>query len=184
MDELSVHFTSPEGNASSHVIYCKKHSLRQPSSVTPNDKTLFTAGWPPYVGKDEIRELFSRVGELEEVYVQEQAGPVPEDLPPLTGRSLYGYVVFKNKEDVARSLSLCSGVPVTCAVGSVGLSRMCVQYQLTYPTDEMLQSMAEEGVRAYDEWKMDEKKRKKQLSQPDGEGWVTVTTKTPKVPLK
>ena len=184
MEELVVHFTSPEGNVSSHVIYCKKHSLRQQSTVTPNDKTLFTAGWPPYVSKEEIRELFSRVGELEEVYVQEQAGPVPEDPLPLTGKSLYSYIVFKDKEDVSRSLSLCSGVPITCAVDGVGLSGMCRRYQFTYPTDQMLHLMAEEGVLAYDEWKLEEKERKKQLNQPDEEGWITVTKKTPKTPLK
>ena len=184
MEELLVNFTSPEGSVSQHVIYCKKHSLRQQSPVTPNDKTLFTAGWPPYVSRDEIRELFSRIGEVEAVYVQEQPGPVPEEPFPLTGRSLYGYIVFKSKEDAACSLSLCSGVPIVCAVDRVGLSKMCEQYQFTYPTDETLRSMAEEGVLAYDKWKLEEDERKKRLSQPDKEGWITVTKKMPKSPQK
>ena len=76
---LRACFTSAGGNSSTHTIYCKLHSVRQSSDTTPNDKTLFTLGWPSYCTTEAIQELFSRAGHVTAVYLQSLPGSVKED---------------------------------------------------------------------------------------------------------
>lgn len=76
---LSVVFTSLGGHCSTHTIYCKAHSLKKTSERTPNGRTLFTLGWPPYVHKHCLEELFSRAGHVTDVVVQLRGGPVADD---------------------------------------------------------------------------------------------------------
>ena len=213
MDELKIKFSTSRGSSSLHTIYCKRHSVRQPSLKVPNDRTLFTTGWPPYCTKDPIRELFSRLaGQVEEVYLQEGIKSTESD-QSLTGGYMIGYVsvtdngiflhkttpstatptimimslfnfsfiVFKEEEEVSRALSLCSGEspPLSCCIGDAGLRKWTREYQERYPVQHLLEKAATSGVSAYDEWVESERKRKKHLSEPDEEGWVTVTKKAP-----
>ncbi len=75
-DRLRVAFCSPTGASSTHTIYCKTHRVRVNSNHTPNDRTLFTLGWPPYCSKVAIKELFSRAGHVSEVFLQASPGAV------------------------------------------------------------------------------------------------------------
>jgi hypothetical protein len=177
MNELLVQFISPAGNTSQHTIYCKRHSVRQPSKHIPNDKTLFTTSWPPYCGKEEIKEIFSRIGKVDDVYLSEESVSVENYVP--SGRFAVGYVVFQEEDEVTRALSLCNGVAISCCIGRVGLDKWCTDYQGRYPSEKVLRERAEKGIAAYDDWMDKEMKKKKRLSEPDEEGWITVTTKTP-----
>lgn len=76
---LSVLFTSPGGHCSTHTVYCKAHSLKKTSERTPNGRTLFTLGWPPYVNKQCLEELFSRAGHVTDVVLQLKGGPVEDE---------------------------------------------------------------------------------------------------------
>ena len=79
MDDFStlrVELTTANGASSTHTVYCKLHQVRQNSELTPNGRTLFTLGWPPYCDKTVIEELFSRVGRVTETYLQSSPGPV------------------------------------------------------------------------------------------------------------
>ena len=73
---LRVAFCSPSGTSSTHTIYCKTHRVRVNSDLTPNDRTLFTLGWPPYCTKATIKELFSRAGHVTKVFLQASPGAV------------------------------------------------------------------------------------------------------------
>lgn len=181
MDELTVNFSCSSGSSSQHTIYCKRHNVRQPSNLTPNNRTLFTTGWPPYCSINEIKELFSRaVGQIEDVFLQESTGSVDEN-KPLSGGYMVGYIVFHEESDVTRALSLCSEeiAPLNCCIGETGLKKWCHEYQENYQSENILEKGSKMGVTAYDEWLEKERKRKKHLSEPDEEGWVTVTKKTP-----
>ena len=176
-------FTSPSGSTSTHVIYCKKHSLRQQSSKTPNDRTLFTVGWPPYCSQEEIKETFSRtVGEVERVFLREKPGNVDEtqdrdDMKTFKRRD-FGYIVFRTVEDLTRAISLCqSKTAVSCPITNVGLHAWQNEYELQRPSIAILEAKAEKEVEKYDLWTNKEKRRKKLVSEPDEEGWVTVTKK-------
>ena len=87
---LRVQFTSTTGEASStHYIYCKLHRVRENSEITPNDKTLFTLGWPPYCTKLAITELFSRAGQVVDTYLQASPGGVDVRGPSHTSSELH-----------------------------------------------------------------------------------------------
>lgn len=73
---LLVAFSSSGEQSSTHSIYCKAHVVRQNSKVTPNLRTLFSLGWPPYCYPEDVESLFSRVGDVEKVYLQENPGSV------------------------------------------------------------------------------------------------------------
>ena len=75
-DRLRVAFCSPIGASSTHTVYCKTHRVRVNSDLTPNDRTIFTLGWPPYCSKEAIKELFSRAGHVSEVFLQASPGAV------------------------------------------------------------------------------------------------------------
>ncbi len=72
---FSVKFTSP-GSHCSHNIFYKAHSLKKTSERTPNGRTLFTLGWPPFVRKHCIEKIFARVGHVTDVILQLRGGSV------------------------------------------------------------------------------------------------------------
>ena len=100
---LRVQFTSPLGAINStHSIYCKVHRVRHSSNLTPNDRTLFTVGWPPYCTKRVVEELFSRAGHVIDCFLQPNAGVVVEenakvDRPNLPGRFQVMYISFSQR---------------------------------------------------------------------------------------
>ena len=74
--ELLVRLSTTSDSSSTHTIYCKRHSVKSTSELTPNEQTLFTLGWPPYVDPEVLKDLFSRAGHVKEVFLQSKAGPV------------------------------------------------------------------------------------------------------------
>ena len=131
MDEfecLRVAFCSPTGASSTHTIYCKAHRVRVNSDLTPNDRTLFTLGWPPYCNKTTIKELFSRAGHVTEVFLQAGPGAVQVEnsrtLASLSQGQPQGFQVIKLNNDYGvciycsvitppmyNNYMLCSGAP-------------------------------------------------------------------------
>lgn len=76
---LRVSFCSHSGVNSTHTVHYKTHRVRVNSELTPNDRTLFSLGWPPYCSKSAIKELFSRAGHVAEVYLQTSPGAVEDN---------------------------------------------------------------------------------------------------------
>jgi len=82
---LPVCFQSSSGSTSTHTIYCKEHSVKKSSELTPNGRTLFTVGWPPYAIKSCVMEVFSHAGHVQEVILQSKGGTQAEDEPVTKG---------------------------------------------------------------------------------------------------
>lgn len=182
MRELRVRFVSGE-ESSVHTIYCKQHSVRHSSSLVPNGRTLFSLGWPPYCSREAIAELFSRAGQVIGVFLLDQPGLVEEESVTTSGRFHVAYIVFSDKEEVATALQLASSsTTLPCNVGPVGLAKWCAEYQAQFPDPATMETAVEEKIAVYDHQKEATKASlKKGLSEPDAEGWVTVTRKTPRV---
>lgn len=186
MESLLVLFSSStqENLASKHSIYCKKHSVRQDSQETPNNRTLFTLGWPPYCKAVAIEELFSRAGHVTSVFLQSSPGPVDPSRTVTGGRGfMVGYVVFASEGEVDAALRLCRApTPIPCPTTfPVGLCKWAQEYLLARPSVGVLEKAAEEGVALYDKQREEVEKRRVKARQPDEEGWITVTRKTPRV---
>lgn len=181
---LSVIFSSASGRSSTHIIYCKQHSVRQNSEVTPNLKTLFTLGWPPYCYPETVEGLFSRAGTVKKVFLQENPGSVETKLQAkqVAGFSV-GYVVFTSEKDLDNALKLChSSDPIPCALSRCGLAKWSSEYMQDRLRVGLLEEMAEVGVACYDKQREEaELARKKKAGVPDEDGWITVTRKTPRI---
>lgn len=187
---LSVEFGTGEDSrcASTHAIFCKEHAVRQSAKLTPNHKTLFTLGWPPYTTPQAVEELFSRVGHVTSVYLQPSPGPV--DCVGAKGEGSgfkVGYVVFSQSSEVKAALRLCVSVdspshppPIMCVVPPRGVHKWSHDYMCGRPTVTSLERLAEVGVALYDEQREEATRIQERAGQPDEEGWVTVTRKTPK----
>ena len=90
---LRVEFVSPGGAKSTHTIYCKLHHVRQNSELTPNDRTLFSIGWPPYCSEEAAGELFSRTGHVEKTFLQLNPGTVDVEMAADSARNPRGFQV-------------------------------------------------------------------------------------------
>lgn len=182
---LLLVFSSNSGKSSKskHTIYCKKHVVRQSAQATPNRRTLFTLGWPPYSKDEAIEELFSRAGHVTAVYLQASPGPVDlsrdaED----RGSFKVGYVVFASESDVDSALRLChTPVPISCVVPAAGLGKWSHEYLLQRRARTLLEMDAEVGMALYDRQQEEAEKVRANAGQPDEEGWITVTRKTRRV---
>lgn len=185
--QLSVAFSiSERGIHSKHRIFCKKHSVRQNSQVTPNDKTLFTLGWPPYATEEAIKEMFSRAGHVTAVYFRASPGPVTSsNINGVSGFKV-GYVVFSMETEVDAALRLCHApVSISCLVSSdsVGVSKWVWQYLRGRPSADSLEKEAEAGVALYDRQQEEALEARLKAGLPDDEGWITVTRKTTRLPV-
>ena len=189
MDEyqrLSIAFSSNAGYSSTHIIYCKKHAVRQNSDLTPNLRTLFSLGWPPYCRPEDVESLFSRVGNVEKVFLQENPGSVDAQLSQACMKFCVGYVVFTSESDLEDALKLCrSSDAIQCPLSRVGLSKWTHDYMEMRPKISLLEEMAEVGVACYDRQQEEaEMARKKKTGVPDEDGWITVTRKTPRLNVR
>ena len=182
---LPVAFSSPSGRVSKHSIYCKKHMLREDSQLTPNARTLFSLGWPPYVTPSLIEDLFSRAGHVTAVYLQASPGSVdPDNDSQLSGFAV-GYVVFASEKDADSAVNLAKksvGDPILCPLPPecVGVRKWAWQYMQGRPSAASLERGAEVGVALYDRQQEAELKERKEGGVADEDGWIKVTRKTPK----
>lgn len=175
--------TSGKSSKSKHAIYCKKHVVRQNAQATPNKRTLFTLGWPPYSKGEAIEELFSRAGHVTAVYLQPSPGPVDlsRDAENCGGFKV-GYVVFASESDVDSALRLChTPVPISCVVPAVGLRKWSREYLLRRRARTLLERDAEVGVALYDHQREEAEKVRAKAGKPDEEGWITITRKTRRI---
>ena len=182
--ELLVMFKSPGRiHTSRHTIFCKKHTVRINSNLTPNNKTLFTLGWPPYCSKEAIEDLFSRAGHVNSVYLCMNPGQVEksEDMREYCGFHV-AYVVFSTESEAMSALNLClTSEPIPCHTSCVGLSKWSREYMLGHPSVTSLEAAVEEGVALYDRRREEAIQKQKKAGEPDEDGWITVTRKTPKI---
>lgn len=170
--------------SSQHTIYCKKHAVRQNAEHTPNNRTLFTLGWPPYSKAKAIEELFSRAGQVTAVYLQPSPGSVNPSRSRDTGGFRVGYVVFASESDVDSALRLSrTPVPITCGIAPVGLGKWSRQYLHRRPTRTALERQAEVGVALYDRQREAAEKERVKEGKPDEDGWIKVPRKTHRVAM-
>ena len=187
LKQLLVSFSSPGDHTSTHTIYCKRHSVSRVSEITPNNRTLFTLGWPPYCDEECIRDFFSRVGHVTDVYLQTNPGTVEDkDNNSMKSHQYLGfkisYIVFSTEEDLLAALKLCSvGTAIPCNTSTfVGVVKWCRHYTQQRPSVSLLEERAEMGVSLYDQKQEAAAAARKRVGQPDEDGWITITRKTHK----
>ena len=163
-----------------HTIFCKVHVIRQENSKAPNHRTLFTLGWPPYCSDGCIKELFSQVGEVELVQLQDKIGFDEETVPTNSGFKV-AYIVFDSSETADSALKLGhKKTALLCKVGPTGLTKWCADYVKCRTTLTSLEAQVTGFMADYDKRKEENEKHKQGLQEPDEDGWITITRKNPK----
>ena len=88
---------------------------------------------------------------------------------------------MSSKSEVTSALKLCSSsVPIPCMTCDTGIGRWCKQYQDSRPNIEHLEASVAKVMAEYDKRVEDSKQERERASQPDEEGWITVTRKSHK----
>ena len=86
---------------------------------------------------------------------------------------------MSTKSEVTSALKLCSSdSPLPCMVRAVGMRRWCREYCESRPKVESLESSVSVAMEMYDLRVEEAKKERLKASQPDEEGWITVTSKS------
>ncbi len=167
---------------STHTIYCKKHEVRKDSTLTPNNKTIFSLGWPPYCNKEDIANLFSRVGHVVNVYLLSSPGTVDEYTCRSDSQGFkVSYIVFSTEDEAESALKLClTPDPILCPINLVGVRKWAREYDLLHPSMEALEMDAEMGVALYDQQQKEAELVRSRLNKADEDGWITITRKTPR----
>ena len=161
-----------------HSIYSKQHVVREDSPLTPTSRTLLTLGWPPYVQKHHLNNVYSAFGTVQQVFMKRSPGPI-RDLKELDVDKVgfkCAYVVFSAEDGLRKALQQDS-LKVGLEPEEVGMGKWCTQYMATRTAASQLKSAADKYMQSFDQKERERDERLCKLQEPDEEGWVTVVPK-------
>ncbi|KAK6996578.1 Ribosomal RNA-processing protein 7 A [Halocaridina rubra] len=105
-----------EESKAAHQILWKRHSVRTYCESKPPDRTLFVVNLPPYCTEASIRHLFSRYGDIRNVYFHKKPSSDLPHIPkypnfskvtPVKGFKV-AYVVFTNVSGIKCAMEASS----------------------------------------------------------------------------
>ncbi|RDD43996.1 Ribosomal RNA-processing protein 7-like protein A [Trichoplax sp. H2] len=172
-----------------HIMYYKRHTVRQECQDIPSDRTLFIINVPPYCTKNILRQIFSLFGEIDDIYqLRQPANTIPqyakEDSSSCFRRQLHtgfrvAYIVFKTPISLMKALKeSCDDTVVLANLEEpplVGYKKWCQEYAAERPAPQLLQSEIDQFMEDFQKReKLDESQNS---NEPDDDGWVTVKRK-------
>ena len=166
-----------------HEIFYKKHLVREECPLTPSTRTLFTLGWPPFTNKEEIKELYSSFGEVEEVYLKLQPGVIRDlqEVNNLDCESSFkvAYIVFQKEESLELTLKQRKSAKLSVEVGSsrLGVRKWCHEYMEQRIDVAKLKACADDFMHEFDKQESARKIATDKLREMDEDGWITVVRK-------
>jgi len=188
-----------------HQLFFKPHNVRAEEPLKPRDRTLFLANIPPWATVKAITRIFQKNGPVEAVYFQHEPSVGPPPPPPLPDTDSlfqdstspynfatgfrFGYVVYKMPQGVRNAMTkmdiLEPAVASTKEQPIVsGVKRWAQEYNNKFVEEEKLLEDVKSYMEDYDKKVAEAKLIDEGLSQPDEDGWVTVTKKQEKKPEK
>lgn len=134
-----------------------------------NDQSLFVRGVPLYWPEETLKQILARCGKIKSCIRVKKA-----DKPELSGYKL----TFKKKEDIDKALNipfsnvLQGTLPETL---KEELPELYKEYVLPRLDPKKVIADVDEFLKQYLKEQEQREKKEQELSQPDDEGWVTVT---------
>merc|ERR1712107_486241 len=188
-----------------HQLFFKPHNVRAEEPLKPRDRTLFLANIPPWATVKAITRIFQKNGPVEAVYFQHEPSVGPPPPPPMPDTDSlfqdptspynfatgfrFGYVVYKMPQGVRNAMTKMDILEL--AVASTieqpivsGVKRWAQEYNNKFVEEEKLLENVKSYMEDYDKKVAEAKLIDERLSQPDEDGWVTVTKKQEKKPEK
>ncbi|XP_075224922.1 ribosomal RNA-processing protein 7 homolog A isoform X2 [Lycorma delicatula] len=165
----------------------KRHSVREKYPEKPSDRTLFILGIPPYCTEKSLKNLFTKFGAVESVFIHNKptsSAPHVENSkffkihPEIKGFKV-AYIVFKNSLTVEEVMEVKSFEPLILSTSehpvTLGFKKWCIEYNNRIPDPELMQKEIDEFMEIYDKQEENRTADEKAKADPDDEGWVTVT---------
>ncbi|KAK6634139.1 hypothetical protein RUM44_004747 [Polyplax serrata] len=180
---IDIKFT--EDCLASHCLYVKPHNVREKIPQKPPNKTLFVVGIPPYCNESSIKELFSIFGKIKNVYLHKTPSvQIPETeeykyFPkndPIKGFKV-GYVVFEKEMFLKNALSCDDTLILPNEAIVTGIQKWNKEYNECFPDKKEMEQEIKEFMEKYDLEKKKKEEQEKLLSEPQEDGWITVTRK-------
>ena len=185
-----------------HQLFFKPHNVRAEEPLKPRDRTLFLANIPPWATVKAITRIFQKNGPVEAVYFQHEPSVGPPPLPdtdslfqdPTSPYNFatgfrFGYVVYKMPQGVRNAMTKMDILEPAVASTKeqpivTGVKRWAQEYNNKFVEEEKLLEDVKSYMEDYDKKVAEAKLIDEGLSQPDEDGWVTVTKKQEKKPEK
>lgn len=173
---------------SCHYLYCRLHNARTFDNHTPQGRTLFVVGVPPYCSEDSLKLIFATCGTIDRVILSDKPSNQPhvvEQVKPAFRKSKEcfrtAYIVFKSNKAIIAATSMIFDKPILMTSDEVrvetGINKWCREYEeaQTMNTDQ-LQTNIDEFMTGYDERvKKAAEQEKVNDGVADEDGWITVT---------
>ena len=197
---LTLKFSTEQKHG--HQLFFKPHNVRAEEPLKPRDRTLFLANIPPWATVEAVTRIFQRNGPIEAVYFQHEPSVGPPPLPSLDSHFpdpaspynfasgfRFGYVVYKVPQGVRNAMTKMEvEEPVVASTKEqpilTGVKRWTREYNSKFVDEEKLMESVTSHIEDYDRKVAEARLLDEGLSQPDEEGWVTVTKKQEKKPEK
>jgi len=185
-----------------HQLFFKPHTVRAEEPLKPRDRTLFLANIPPWATVQAITRIFQRNGPIEAVYFQHEpsvgAPPLPSLDPHFSDPTSpynfasgfkFGYIVYKMPQGVRNAMTKMEiEEPAVASTKEqpilTGVKRWTREYNSKFVEEDKLMKDVTCYMEEYDKKVAEARLMDEGLSQPDEEGWVTVTKKQEKKPEK
>ena len=185
-----------EENQSHHQVLFKPHNVRVEEPLKPRDRTIFCANIPPWATTESIKRIFQLNGVIEHIYFQCQPSvgppepqrkndnifPTSPDSDPYHVESgfKFAYIVFERSSGVKNAMSKMdlSKVHVASTAENpilLGVRKWNAEYNQQWLDKSEIKKNIESFMTNYDQTVAETKQREEQLTEPDDEGWVTVT---------
>lgn len=181
-----------ENNKYFHQLLWKEHQTRVINERKPSGRTLFVVNVPPYCTKESFVGLFSRYGKVEEVFFHKKPSsgvPVESEFPNFSNTEgikgfKVAYIVFSHVQGVKKAMKEESSTVLVLSSGEktvlTGMKKWCKEYKESFVDENVLSSEISLVIAKYDAQKSKEKMSNE--TEPDDDGWVTVTQQVKKKP--
>ena len=191
---LKLKFSSK--NQSHHQVLFKPHSVRIEEGLKPRDRTLFCANIPPWATPQSLKRIFQHNGVIENVYFQSQPSVGPPDIDKSSERIFptppesdpyhvmsgfkFAYIVFERASGVKNAMSKMNLSKVHVASTEenpilTGTQKWNTEYNDKWVEKSLIKENIETYIAEHDKSVAESKQREEELTEPDEEGWVTVT---------
>lgn len=180
-------YTSKD-SAIAHNIFIKEHAVRQITPEKPAGKTLFVLNIPPYITKQNLKDIFQSAGPVKSVLFAEKATQptIPDPLKPspfFPQKELFkfkiAFIIFETSTALDNALELDKLPPVSTVSELItGVAKWKQQLIQKMPNnDEELQNDIDSYMSNYDASEEKKAEIEKNLNGTDSNGWVTVGKK-------
>jgi ribosomal RNA-processing protein 7 len=155
------------GGGFSRFLYIKEHKDK---SGVAEGRTLFVTNIPLDATQKDMKTIFQHCGAVESVSLGRKDGLE-------AGSSRFAHVVFKTEESLEKAMEMPTAVAEELSTKLTGLDKYTAAYHKKLVPAAKLQQDVDAYLGIFDRKVEDAKLERKQLSEPDADGFTTVVRK-------